>query len=313
MNVHPTLHTQRGSALLVSLIVLILVTLMTTVFLERIWSFSQTSKGIETSNMAYYDALGVIETQLIYTGVTKYQPWNIQNLTQTTGSNTGKSLIVSTGSSIIPKVGEGNSSFDPNYNIITLGQPIQLVIPDNINWDDVNFIFRVPKIGTAGTGVHALATSTGYVLWTIGYTGASLFASGETEIFRGSDINHIANIGLFDGITNSGSMLTVNSFYNNATHPADYLGSAGSKCVGYACTLKLSLIRPVQLTDSGSIRTIPFLEYKIEFTQSLPAITIPSQYMILNSSAYSYGFYRSRTVRIPQITTNTALDFAILQ
>ena len=78
------LQSHRGSAVLVALIVLILLSLTTTVFLERIWSFSQTSKGIETSNMAYYNALGVIEEQLIYTGVTKYQPWNIQNLTQAT-------------------------------------------------------------------------------------------------------------------------------------------------------------------------------------------------------------------------------------
>ncbi len=80
---HHTLRSKRGSALLVSMIILILLTITSTVFLEKIWTFSQTSKGIETSNVAYYNALGLIEEQLIYTGVTKYQPWNIQNLTDT--------------------------------------------------------------------------------------------------------------------------------------------------------------------------------------------------------------------------------------
>ena len=95
--------------------------------------------------------------------------------------------------------------------------------------------------------------------------------------------------------------MTLNTFYTTD----GYLGTNGANCGGYSCTLKLSLIRPVPLADG---RTIPFLEYKITFPKS-----VPSQHMILNTKAYSYGFFRSSTIRIPQITTNTALDFAILQ
>lgn len=35
--------------------------------------------------------------------------------------------------------------------------------------------------------------------------------------------------------------------------------------------------------------------------------------MTLDATAYAYGFQRTRTIRIPQVTTNTALDFAVLQ
>lgn len=35
--------------------------------------------------------------------------------------------------------------------------------------------------------------------------------------------------------------------------------------------------------------------------------------MTLHADGFAYGFMRSRTVRVPQITTNTALDFAVLQ
>lgn len=35
--------------------------------------------------------------------------------------------------------------------------------------------------------------------------------------------------------------------------------------------------------------------------------------MVLDSSAFVRGYLRSRQVRIPQITTNTATDFAVLQ
>ena len=55
-------------------------------------------------------------------------------------------------------------------------------------------------------------------------------------------------------------------------------------------------------------KSYSFLEYKIEFP-----IPVPSQYMVIDSSAYILGYLRSRQIRIPQITTNTAADFAILQ
>ncbi len=294
----------RGSALLVSLVILILLTIATTVFLERIWSFSQTSKWIETSNIAYYNALGLIEEQLIYTGVTKYQPWNIRNLSDTAGTSTGRSLIALTGSSIIPSAGEGNSPFDDDYNILTLGDPIQLVIPNGIIWNNVTFDFQIPRIGTA-TWANPANGGSGYILWTLGYTWASLFASGELNIFKWNDINNpTTQFGTFEWTTNSGTTnYSVNTFYTTA----DYLGAGGVNCTAFACTLKLSLIRPILLTDG---RTLPFLQYKIDFWGGN---IVPNQYMILESSSYSYGFFRSYTLRIPQITTNTALDFAILQ
>lgn len=67
----------KGSALLISLVVLLLLTVATTAFLEKIWGFSQASEGIENSNVAYYNALGMIEEALMGNGVDKYTPWNV--------------------------------------------------------------------------------------------------------------------------------------------------------------------------------------------------------------------------------------------
>ncbi len=291
------------SALLVSLAVLILLTIVTTNFLERIWTFSQASKGIEASNFAYYVGEWLIEQQLMHPSVTKYQPWNIQNLVETWGVNTGRLLIASTGSSLVPAIGKWNSPFDSNYNIISLGSPVQLVIPNGINWDYVIFDFRVPKIWTAGTWINTAYNGSGFILWTLGYTGASLFASGEVNIFQGADINTpTTNFGNFNGTSNTGTSMTVTSFY---TTP-DYLWNSGLNCTWYACTIKLSLIRSVPMIDG---RVLPFLEYRITFT----GVVVPSQYMTLDTQSYAYGFQRSKSVKIPQITTNTALDFAILQ
>jgi hypothetical protein len=286
------------------MIILILVTLLTTVFLELIWWSAQTVNGIEASNAAYYQAVGIVEEQLINPSVTKKTPWNIQEKTEPF-TNTGRSIDVSTGSIVMPEATKWNSPYDDNYNIIALGKPLQIVILDGIDWTNVAFEFRVPQIDTSvGTWVAASLANSGIVLWTLGYTWASLYASGETQIFQGNDINTVTNQFLsFTGNTNSWTSMSVNTFYNDSTNT--YLWTSGARCANYACTLKLSMIRPIVTTDW---RILPFLEYRIVFNKA-----IPSQFMTIDATAYSYGFQRTRTIRIPQVTTNTALDFAVLQ
>jgi hypothetical protein len=294
----------RGSAILIALIVLTLLTIVTTVFLEKIFHFSDTSEGIESSNIAYYTAVWLIEEQLMDPNVTKYTPWNVRSTGSLSNSyGSGKQLLVDSWSSLIPRPGKGNSTLSADYNIISLGDPLQLVIPAGINWNNVTFEFRVPPIAWQGTGVALSMNNSWVILWTFGYTGASLFASGETQIFQWIDLNTVTNkFSSFSGITNSGSSVSIGDFYTNMS----YLGFNWSNCTGFACTLKLSLIRPILLADG---RSLPFLEYRINFWW----VTVPTQFMTINSTAYAYKFLRTRTVMIPQITTNTALDFAVLQ
>lgn len=295
---------KRGSALIIALVVLTLLTMMSTVFFEKIHRFSQRSEGIENSNVAYYKALGVIE-EMLYTGwVNKYTPWNMQDVAYGSSSITGASLRASTGWLTIPLAGNGNSPYNRDYNIIGIGEPVQIVIGNGINWNSINFEFQVPVIWwVTSTGILTpWATSSGFILWTFASSGASLFASGETNIFKWGDINIGARqISLYNGTTNSGSSSDFKPFYD-----AGYVGIAWSDCTGFRCTLKLSLIRPVPLADG---RSVTFLEYKISGFLS----PIPSQYMDIHAEGYAYGFLRSRDIQFPQITTNTALDFAVLQ
>ena len=67
------------------------------------------------------------------------------------------------------------------------------------------------------------------------------------------------------------------------------------------------MIRSVKTADG---RDLPFLEYKITLVGDA---SVPSQFMTLDAKGYYGGYLRERQVRIPQITTNTALDFAVLQ
>lgn len=296
---------RNWSALIVALVIMTLLTMMSTVFFEKIYRFSQRSEWIENSNIAYYKSLGIIEEALFTGWVDKYTPWNIANNSRGSTNNSGSKITVNTGGVLMPLSGKWNSPYNKDYNIISLGQPVQIVIPQGINWSNVNFEFRVPIIlGNTSTGV-AWASSSGYVLWTLASSGVSLFASGETNIFKWSELNQPnMKIALFMGTTNSGSSQSFQSFYNNPPYLGD--GTSWGKCTWFKCTLKLSLIRSVPTTDG---RSMSFLEYQIKDFWT----TIPSQYIDIHAEGYAYWFLRSRDLQFPQITTNTALDFAVLQ
>lgn len=303
----PYLFSQKWSALIVALVTLTLITMMSTVFFERVFRFSERSNGIENSNAAYYKALWNIEDAL-YTGwVNKYTPWNIKNKTVTASvkSTSGSSITVGTGGTTIPMPWMWNSQYNKNYNIISLSEPVQVVIPDAINWSTVKFKFRIPPIPNTSTGIFNWAlNNTGYILWTLASSGASLFASGELEIFQWKDLTDTdLSIELKNGTTNSWSASAFTAFYASS-----YIGINGADCLNYKCTLKLSLIRPVPTADTPS-RNMTFLEYQITWLNK----SIPSQYMNIHAEWYSYWFLRSRDIQFPQITTNTALDFAVLQ
>lgn len=298
-------HSHQWSALLVGLVIVILLTIMTVSFLEKVLNLGKTSGGINSSAQAYTLATWLIEEQLMDSTMTKQTPWNIVPKIEWSMSSTGRELIAATGWTIMPSVWKWNSTFDPDWNIISIGDPIQIVIPSGMVWSSVNFQFRVPTIAwaTSSTGVAPSMNSSWIILWTFGYSGASLYASGESNIFRWLDITGTnKNLNSLNGLTqwqtNTGIAISFTDFYN----------SYWANCWTYQCTLKLSMLRPF-LTQWW--QSFSFLEYKIEFAWWNPPI--PSQYMVIDSSAYILGYLRSRQIRIPQITTNTATDFAILQ
>lgn len=163
-------HNHRGSAMIIALIVLILLTLMSTVFIEKLIRFSEASDGIENSNIAYYNALGMIEETLYSPTVNKYTPWTVANSGSILSTGKGRSMKVSTGSNAIPESGKGNSPYDKDYNIIALGEPVQIVIPDGITtWGSISFTFKVPITDSgalSATGTDISKAASGAVLWT---------------------------------------------------------------------------------------------------------------------------------------------------
>jgi hypothetical protein len=295
-----SLRNKDGSALIVGLIIVVLLTIMTVSFLEKVLGLGRVSSGISNSAQAYTLTTGLIEEQLMTSAMTKQAPWQIptkiEGNSNQAGNSTGRTLAAYTGGNILPMPKKWNSQYDDNWNIISMGQPVQIVIPSGVNWGNVNFQFRVPPI-PGETSATGSSSGSGVILWTFGYSGASLYASGETNIFKLSDIDASNKfIDAKNWLTNTGASIRFDAFYNN------YWSNCGNN---YQCTLKLSMIRPFTTT---LWKSYSFLEYKITFDTLIPA-----QYMVLDSSAFVRGYLRSRQVRIPQITTNTATDFAVLQ
>ena len=295
---------KSGSAILIALVVLIILTIMSTVFLEKLLGFAKASEGIENSNVAYYHANGVIE-EALYTGwVNKYTPWNISNITiGGPATSTGKSLRAMTGGSRIPSLGNGNSPYDKDWNILSLSEPIQLVIPGTMtNADDLSFYFRIPivDLNQPSRTIDPNLSNTWLIMWTFTSTGLSLFASGSSSIFSGAEID-----GNWKRLTTKNGIMsswTLSTFWN-------FLSTYWSICGNYKCTLKLILLQPVWTIDNPNVK-IPFLEYYINLGGGTE---LPQRFMRLEANGYAYGFMRTRIIDLPQITTSNALDFAVLQ
>jgi len=97
----PFLRKRSASALLFSLVLLGIFTVLSVVFIERLYPFSQNVAGIERANMAYYAMTTAIEgTMNTSSGRV---PWIIQpQSTPSTQIFTGYTVQVMTGGTTLP-------------------------------------------------------------------------------------------------------------------------------------------------------------------------------------------------------------------
>lgn len=139
---------------------------------------------------------------------------------------------------------------------------------------------------------------------------------GATDFYNSTNVRpfSIASKSGFYYGTNGSQIQQISS------NPLDFytsvLGASGDKCSDalnqFQCTLKVSMLKPIAgIINTKTISNLPFLEYRIRLQNTNPSI--PTQFMTLNAEGYVGNYIRKREVQIPQITTNTALDFAVLQ
>lgn len=92
----------------------------------------------------------------------------------------------------------------------------------------------------------------------------------------------------------SGSSQTFGSFYTAHCTVMD------------KCTLKLSVVNPLLLTDNTTLA--PYIEYQAHFNAP-----VPLQTAVIETQGYIGGFRKNITRFIQQMTTNEALDFTVFQ
>lgn len=299
------------TALLIGLFVTLFLSIFVTSFLEKALRIGQSVKSVEQSTQAYYQATSIIETQLNNNTELRKKPWT------TTGSTvfswfTGSILQVTSSGSSIPAQWKWNSRYDSNWNIISMDRPVQLVLNkdyfDNIKNGGARVFFRIPKIENLRVWTSIDSTYSSWIIYFSIWNASDIFYLRDDNLIDKNKILPVWSSN--DSVQGFQSLKWI--IYKNWIKQTDnnnYLLSfdIGNVCWdsdNYLCTFKISMINPVTINWN----IIPFLEYKIVGINN-----IPLQFMELDSRGFAGKLIRQRKVDIPQITTNTALDFAVLQ
>lgn len=298
------------TALLIGLFVTLFLSIFVTSFLEKALRIGQSVKSVEQSTQAYYQATSIIETQLNNNNELRKKPWTTTGSTVFSGF-TGSILTVTSSGSSIPLAWKWNSRYDSNWNIISMDRPVQLVLNqtsfDKIKNGNARVFFRVPRIENLANWT---SIDSGYSSWIIYFSiwnASDIFYLWDGNLIDRSKIWSVWSDTSVQGFQNLRWVIYKNWIKQND----DYLVSfniTNDLCWdfdNYLCTFKISMINPVKINNWN---IIPFLEYKIEGINN-----IPLQFMELDSRGFAGKLIRQRKVDIPQITTNTALDFAVLQ
>lgn len=324
------MRARRGSSLIIACVILFVVATIATVTLERIIPISHGTRGVEGSNIAYYQAQNGVEAVLMQ--MNRASPF-IQP-TATGGAVTSKGYDAGGASFtwVIPAPGEGNSDYSSDWNKVGPNDPVQIFLTGGMDWTKVNFTFRVPQVASLGavtlSGGYYDLSGTGLVAWTMASSNGAFFGPlSETGAFTVDDVNPSNAsqvVGSFNGRTrfdqrdgrdNDAFSETLESFAGNYS-PSP---TAQPNCDNPAnlCSLRLFGIRPI-VTASG--QTIPYLEYQIRFREANDCTSVggnnvnhclPDRFVKISSSGYSYGFRRDIVKKVPQATAVQGLDVTV--
>lgn len=278
--------------------------------------FAKDTKWIEFSSNAFYQSNSAVEDALYY--VANHDLWaeepNILVLAWTFDSNIlgsdfheeidrdpntdfGYDIIAKWNT--IPPAWEGNSEFDPDWNRLAIGEPVQLEIGEG-NWNNATISFRIPDTGVSNE--KSLKSMTGWIIsWQVSSENRTLIAEEDSTIgkdmlkfWEGKDFNFENRYN--DGKTLTGEEISFPTFYSDCN------------ATGEKCTLKLSVINNLILDDWRDT-PVPYVEYKIEGAGD----NLPLRYTRIRTSGYSNGFKKDLYIKVPQQTVNEAFDFTVFQ
>lgn len=179
------IQNQRGSGLIVALVITGLIAIMMIALLERLVPSSRNVRGVENSVVAYYLAGSAIEQALATLQV--QNPGHMAD-TDTTNTNlensysNGSSYAIAEAVQMIPEAGKGTSEYDSNWSIVGPGKPVQLYIPASFTTEFVDAVIdlRVPSVSSTDT-LAGESTLTQF------FTGSNTYTVGSLLITNGVD------------------------------------------------------------------------------------------------------------------------------
>lgn len=217
-----TLRTQRrGFAIFIGMALTVVIILIGVNLIEKLVPAARDVKGVENGNVAYYQASSSLEMGLS----TMYgdQPGGGTGSGAGTLATSGFKLTVAASGSSVPIPGYGNSEYDPNWNVLAVGRPIQLKLPASFDPTKVAFEFRVPDLdrdgnwgenGSGDASTEGLAgAGTGVINWIIVGSGSSL-TSEPAKLVTADDVNATTDVTISARTGNdlTGSTMTVAAF-----------------------------------------------------------------------------------------------------
>lgn len=296
-------------SLVIAMWLVIILSLLAFTILEYIVPFSRDIKWIENSSKAYYLANSWIEEGL-YSVYTRNYSWAIDDRVEYSKSFSGVASSKYTTSSswkILPPTWDWNSEYDPDWNIISSWNPIQLSLWNNyisdFLWFDI--AFRVPDIINDWISVYSLSwTTLPIVNWQL--SSATNTLNSWLQIITADkilDSNKNFNDNTIDLDWNKNwidldwNTVTINNFYNS-----------NCEWTSSWCVLKFSIVNKLETDDTES-KVLPNLERRIVLTNN----NIPLSNTKLQASWKSYWFKKDINIKIPAPSVNEAFDFTVFQ
>ncbi len=283
----------------------IFINLLALSILEYVIPFLNSTKQIENSMVAYYQANSWIEEALYV--MKEKEPWDIDNDlfdTDFLGGVIDYKYDLTTEWKLLPPIWEWNSEYNDWWNQIAMWNPIQLEIWNKIDiFDSTDFYFRVPDLDW-NWELELDWDSMAIVNWQISSENNTLNSSGS--YLRSSDICDsciiwdICSCNIID-------FSWIKWVDLNWTYPYEIEDFYDNECQTSSCILKLSVINELK-AESDSI-FVPYLEWKIDFWTK----EVPLRYSKISTIWKAYWYRKDLEVKISQETTNEAFDFTVFQ
>ena len=310
-------------SIVVAMWLVLLISLTALLILSYIIPFSRSVKGIENASNAYYQAETAVEESLYFLNDDAYELWGEEHRIFS-GSRDFWYEITASGSTL-PVEWFGNSEDNENLNILSLGQPIQIEVGNDLidSWNNVRFVFKLPRTvnwtDRKDIKKDPLLPIIGWKLSSWWNSALTLSSTGSSHIYNDNitSINASSDGGTFKKYLFASPSDWEDGFYigeNGERIEIDFQTFYNSECDNQNCKLNFTLLRELEATDWSRI---PYLEYRIllkndSWTNWDKAI-IPLQYSIIEWKWQSYGFKKELDVRVSQQRVNEALDFAVFQ